>query len=253
VEPRWLRADNPGPFTLDGTRTYLVGRIEVAVVDPGPDLESHVRALAAALAEAREVTLLLTHGHDDHAGAVDALLRALHVEARVVGTGHERAVPAGAGGVATDHGRLVPVATPGHTPDHLAWHWVERRALFAGDHLLGEGDTTWVAEYPGCVADYLESLTRLRALDLAVVFPAHGPPLTDPAGALERYRVHRLARVEAVRRVLSEHPGAAEALLYREVYGDSVPPELEAAARRSLAALREYVDTRGRRGVSSSP
>jgi glyoxylase-like metal-dependent hydrolase (beta-lactamase superfamily II) len=225
----------------------------VAVVDPGPDVESHVRAVASALAAARRVTLVLTHGHADLAGAVDALVGALSEEPRVVGVGHPRARSAGAGGVPTDRGTLVPVPTPGHTEDHLAWHWPERRALFAGDHLLGAGDTTWVAGYRGCVADYLASLDHVRALDLEVIYPAHGPPLADPADAVERHRAHRVARIDAVRRVLAEHPRAANEQLYRAVYGDRVPPGLEAAARRALSALREYVDTHGPGGVSSTP
>jgi glyoxylase-like metal-dependent hydrolase (beta-lactamase superfamily II) len=253
---RWIRADNPGPFTLDGTRTYVVGRRHVAVLDPGPDLDEHVRGVFALVRDAERIVLVLTHGHPDHAGSVDRLVAMLarrdpgRVE--VVGAGHHRArSPDPVRGVFTDAGPLLAVPTPGHTPDHLTYHWPDSRALFAGDHLMGSGDTTWVAGYPGCVADYFASLRRLRGLDLAVIHPAHGPSLDDPAGALDRFERHRRARIQAVRDVLAADPGAGEDALYEAVYGDSVPAGLERAAREALRAVREYVDTEGGPGISS--
>lgn len=248
---RWLLAANPGPFTLDGTRTYILGTEQVAVVDPGPDVEEHVRALLSLVEDAATVTLVLTHGHGDHAGAVNGIRERLG-EVPVVGAGHPAARPLKPGeGVHTDAGVLLPVATPGHTPDHLAFHWPEARALFSGDHVLGRGDTTWVADYPGCVADYLSSLERLRELPLDVIYPGHGPPIRDPVQALDRFEAHRRGRIAAVRDALVAQPDASPDTLYRAVYGDTVPAGLESAAHRSLAALREYVDTEGSSGVSS--
>lgn len=251
---RWTRADNPGPFTLDGTRTYVVGARRVAVVDPGPDLEDHVRAVLALVRDAEHVTLVPTHGHPDHAGSIDRLVSLLGRGRRVEvsGAGHPRSVrPDPVRGIFTDAGALLAVPTPGHTSDHLALHWPAERALFAGDLLLGEGDTTWVAEYPGCVADYLQSLARVRTLELDVVYPGHGPDLDDPAAALDRHEAHRRARIDRVRAVLAEEPSLGDDALYRAVYGDTVPSGLEHAARASLAALREYVDSRGGDGLSS--
>lgn len=212
------------------------------MIDPGPDLSGHVRALTAALAGARQVAIVLTHGHPDHAGATRALARATGAEvwgpAGIDGVDH----PIGDGStLATDAGELVAVATPGHTRDHLAFHLPARAALFAGDHLLGHGDTTWVAEYPGCVADYLRSLERLRALDLAVVYPAHGPPLTDPAEALDRFEAHRRARIRQVAGVLEAVPHADIDAVLEAVYGTTLPSGVRAAARRSLEALIDHV------------
>lgn len=251
---RWIRADNPGPFTLDGTRTYVVGARRVAVVDPGPDLDEHVRGVLALVRDAEHITLAPTHGHPDHAGAIDQLIASLgrgrRVEVR--GAGHPRSRrPDPIRGIFTDAGPLLAVPTPGHTLDHLAFHWPAERALFAGDLLLGRGDTTWVAEYPGCVADYLQSLARVRTLDLDVVHPAHGPDLEDPAAAIDRHEAHRRARIDRVRDVLAHDPEIDDDALYRSVYGDTVPSGLERAARESLTALREYVDNRGRDGLSS--
>jgi glyoxylase-like metal-dependent hydrolase (beta-lactamase superfamily II) len=233
----------------------------VAVVDPGPDLPRHVRAVVRAVEDAATVRVLLTHGHADHAGAVDALLAALP-GTPVLGAGHPAARPMEEGaGVSTDHGTLVAVRTPGHTEDHLCFHWPERSALFAGDLVLGMGDTTWVGEYPGCVADYLASLERVAELSLDRVHPAHGPDLHDPAGTWRAYRRHREERIRQVREALralgevdagrTPHPprgdGARVPLhaLMARVYGDDVPAGLQGAARASLEALVEYVRSRG--------
>lgn len=240
--PPFLSAGNAGPFTLDGTRAYRIGRGRAALVDPGPDVASHVRALVAFLEDADDVRVLVTHRHADHAGAAPALARALSVD--VWGPDEVEGVDqvlVDGDVVDTDDGSLVAVHTPGHTRGHLSFHWPERRALFAGDLLLGRGETTWVAEYPGCVSDYLGSLDRLRSLDLEVVYPAHGPPLEDVPAALHRFEGHRRERIEAVRSALAEHPRASPEDLLRRVYGDTVPPGLESAALRSLAALVDHV------------
>lgn len=58
---------NPTPFTFKGTGTYIVGRGQVAVIDPGPPLLSHVDDVLAALGPDEEVThICITHTHSDH-------------------------------------------------------------------------------------------------------------------------------------------------------------------------------------------
>lgn len=257
---RVIRADNPGPFTLDGTRVHIVGRRAPVVVDPGPAESGHLAALLQALEGARSVAVLLTHGHADHADAVEPLTRALEdggVPVTVRGSGHPSAKALADGeAVESEGGPLVALEAPGHTADHLVFHWPRTRALFAGDLLTGEGDTTWVAGYPGCVADYLASLDRLRSLDLEVVHPAHGPALRDPGAALDRFEAHRRHRIAQVREARAARSDAPPEALLPVVYGDTVPPGLEAAALESLEAVLEYVDHHpvdpdARSGVSS--
>ncbi|HSR41402.1 MAG TPA: MBL fold metallo-hydrolase, partial [Longimicrobiales bacterium] len=232
--------------TLDGTRVHILGRASPVVVDPGPADPAHLTSLGEALAEARSVTVLVTHGHADHAGAVTPVVEGLEargVAVDVRGSGHEKATPLADGeAMRTEVGTLVSVATPGHTRDHLAFHWREARSLFAGDLLMGEGETTWVAGYPGCVADYLASLTRLRALDLRVIYPAHGPALGDASDAIHRFEAHRRERIAQVRAARAELPDASPDELLDAVYGDTVPPDLRSAALESLEALLEFVE-----------
>ena len=240
MNPRCIVADNPGPFTLDGTRTYLVGHRRVAIIDPGPNVESHIRAVVRAVAEAEEVRVLLTHGHADHAGAAQAVAGA--VGAEILGAGVPDARGLGESEiVATDQGRLVGVDTPGHSRQHVAFHWLEAEAAFPGDLVLGRGETTWVGEYEGCVADYLDSLERLRALGCSRFYPAHGPPVEDPEGTLAAFEAHRRARIQQVEEILSARPKATTDDLVAAVYGATIPDGLQAAARMSLEAIRDFL------------
>jgi hydroxyacylglutathione hydrolase len=260
---RWVDAGNAGPFTLEGTRTHIVGRRRVAVVDPGPALDTHVEAVAAEVERERplSVVLLLTHGHADHAGAAPAL--ASRLGADVVGAWGEAEAgegaaatspPAGLGfralrdgeGVQTDAGDLLAVRTPGHAREHVSFHWPGPRAVFVGDLLLGTGETTWVGAYPGCVADYLASLDRVESLAPRLLLPAHGGPVLDPAPHIARYRAHRRARIAQVAHALAERPDATADDLVATVYGDTLPPALADAARASVAVLIAHV----RRGQS---
>ena len=235
---RTLTANNPGLFTLDGTRTYVVGRAECAVIDPGPADDAHLAALLDLLAGAHRISVLLTHGHADHAaGAADLAERA---GATVWGSGPGASPLAGGEAVSTDEGELVALATPGHTPDHLSFHWPAARAAFVGDLLLGRGDTTWVAEYPGCVRDYLESLDRLEALDLAVLHPAHGPDLTDPSADIARFREHRRERIRQVAHARARHPHGDLDVIVQDVYGGQIPSSMLGAARESVRAILDH-------------
>ena len=218
-----------------------MGTHDVAVIDPGPNVHEHVRAVVFAVQDARHVRIVLTHGHPDHAAAAVPLAKELGAE--VVGPrlpGVDRVIGEG-DRVETDAGDLVAVWTPGHMRDHLAFHWPRARALFAGDLMLGQGDTTWVAEYPGCVADYFESLARIRSLDLGVIYPTHGPPLEDPVEAIDRFEGHRMERVRQVEEALASLPDSDIEGLLDMVYGETVPAGLAGAAARSLAALVDYV------------
>jgi glyoxylase-like metal-dependent hydrolase (beta-lactamase superfamily II) len=244
---RRVVADNPGPFTFRGTGTYIVGRGEVAVIDPGPDDPAHLAALLAATAGERITDILVTHTHADHsplahplAAATGALVRGLPSPG--LDSGFEEADEAGfrphalvrdGERIAGPGWTLETIATPGHASNHLAYALVEENALFSGDHVMG-WSTTVVSPPDGDMAAYLASLERVAARGFSTLWPTHGPPVTEVAPFLAAYRDHRLARERQVLDQLAAGRGLIRDMvpaLYAEV-----SPKLHPAAAHSLWA-----------------
>ena len=207
-----------------------------AVIDPGPAIESHIEAVADAVGRAARVVILLTHAHADHAEAAPELAR--RTGAPVHGPGGDHDVADGqsfpAGGA-----ELVAVSTPGHARRHFCYHFPLGASVFVGDLLLGEGNTTWVGEYSGAVAQYLASLDRLEALGARTLHPSHGPSIARADQAIARFRSHRLARIDMVRQALADGREGVGAIT-RQVYGE-LPPEVRAMARASVQSILDYL------------
>jgi glyoxylase-like metal-dependent hydrolase (beta-lactamase superfamily II) len=238
---RFIRAPNASPLTLDGTRTYIVGRRRPAILDPGPALAPHLAALAAAVADAGSATILVTHNHPDHAPGAAWLAAHLGAPVRAASAGSLRPGDV----VETDAGRLVAVATPGHAADHLAFHWPAADAVFCGDLMLGGQDTALVAPPGGDLTEYLASLERLRALRPALIYPTHGEPFTDADAAIARYLRHRQERQAQMLSALA--PGAATAdLVMGRVYGAGLDPRLRAAAAGATLTYLQHLERVGR-------
>lgn len=211
---------------------------QAAVVDPGPADEAHLAALAGAVDGVRDVVILLTHAHPDHAAGAAPLSDALG-GARVAGPGGRAPIEDG-DQIETSAGALTAVSTPGHAKRHFCFHLPAAGAAFSGDLILGEGDTTWIGEYPGAVADYLASLDRLEALAARVLYPGHGPPVRRPPEAVARFRRHRLDRIEQVRAALAAGAEPSPEALAARVYGQ-LSPELFAMACRTAASVLDYL------------
>ena len=216
-----VRADNPGPFTLTGTNTWLVGRDPCWVVDPGPALDEHLDAVAAEAGRRGGAGgIALTHHHDDHAGGLAGLRERL-------GLGDREAL-----------GPLVAVPTPGHTAGHRAF--VADGVAFTGDAVLGAGSVFIV----GDLTPYLEALRRLRTMDLDLICPGHGPLVTDPAAKLEEYVAHRLDRER--RLVAALDAGAQTVAAMLDAAWDDAPEILRPAAAVTLAAHLDKLEDEGR-------
>jgi glyoxylase-like metal-dependent hydrolase (beta-lactamase superfamily II) len=244
-----LLARNPSPMTLDGTNTWLLrapGERDCVVVDPGPADEAHLAAVAAAGPVA---AVLLTHGHPDHSDGARRLheltgapVRALDPAHRYGGEGLAEADVVGAAGV-----EVRVLATPGHTADSLSFAAAPAgeppHGVLTGDTLLGRGSTV-VAHPDGRLADYLDSLRRLRDLGARTVLPGHGPELADLAAAADAYLAHRSERLDQVRAALARLGNQATAQdVVRIVYVD-VDRALWPAAELSVRAQLDYL--RGR-------
>jgi glyoxylase-like metal-dependent hydrolase (beta-lactamase superfamily II) len=232
-----LRADNPGPFTLSGTNTWIVGSEPAYVVDPGPALAPHLDAIAAALRHRGGLGgIALTHGHADHSEAVGALRARFPAPLAAAAGDPDLVLREG-----DRFGPLSVFATPGHAPDHLAF--VAGSACFSGDAVLGEG-SVFIAPDPGALTGYLAGLRRLRELALDVLCPGHGPPVWDPAAKLDEYVAHRLDRERRLVDALDRGRRTTDELL-DEVWSD-VPPALRPAAAVTLAAHLDKLDEEGR-------
>lgn len=233
-------APNPGPMTLDGTNTWVLrdpGSESAVVVDPGPLIENHLQAVAA---HGPVAVILLTHGHVDHsegaarlAELTGAPVRALDPRHRL---GDEGLVD---GDVVAAAGLEVRVAhTPGHSSDSLSF--VLPDAVLTGDTILGRG-TTVVAHPDGVLADYLDSLRRLRDLGDLTVLPGHGPELPAAEAAAQHYLDHRQQRLDQVRAALDA--GATTPRQVVEVVYADVDRVLWPAAEMSVRAQLEYLAT----------
>ncbi|MGI8574671.1 MAG: MBL fold metallo-hydrolase [Egibacteraceae bacterium] len=244
-----VRAPNPSPMTLDGTNTYLLGASgsgAVVVVDPGPDLPAHRRAVeqAARAQDAEIAAVVITHHHADHAeaaGWADAWGVELHAFTPALVDG---AMPLQDAERLSFAGLVLEaVHTPGHASDHLCLLVAQSGALLTGDHVLGRG-TTVVLWPDGDMGAYLASLDRVAALGPTVLYPGHGPVVADPAGTLEEYRAHRLERERQVVEALREGDETSREIVAR-VYA-AVDPVLHPAAERSVRAHLELLRQQGR-------
>ncbi|MFC6161448.1 MBL fold metallo-hydrolase [Kribbella jiaozuonensis] len=245
-----IRADNPGPMTLDGTNTWILkapdGERSV-VVDPGPMLEDHLTAVLEAAGKVAVV--LLTHKHPDHsegaawfANRAGCGVRAVDPAFRIP-TDHAHGL--GEGDVITADGlRIEVLPTPGHTLDSVCFWLPQDGSLLTGDTVLGRG--TSVVAYPdGALGPYLDSLNRLRAFanspaGVERLLPGHGPVIDDPAAVLTYYLDHREERLNQVRAAVAEGHTTPEAIV-EHVYAD-VDKTLWPAAERSVRAQLDYLN-----------
>lgn len=231
-------APNPGPMTLEGTNTYLVGRDPTVVIDPGPDSEEHIEAVRAAAHERGGIgTVLLTHAHGDHSDGIEMLDVA------------PTAIPDG-----ESHAGIGAIATPGHADDHFCFlvppgHPAAGDAsgaiCFSGDLILGQGSTIVGPAYMGgSLTAYMRSLRALERLELELIYPGHGPVIADPTAKIAEYIDHRESRERRLVAALERGERSRLALL-NEVW-DDVPVELQPMAAIAMQAHFEKLAEEGR-------
>lgn len=233
---RHVRANNPGPYTLDGTMSWvLAGQV---IIDPGPADEGHVESLLEAATDLRGI--FVTHRHADHAGSLPMLEE--RVSLPVYGPGEVQGVTNPVqdgeryllGSVA-----LTAVATPGHTGEHFCY-LTDDRQLFTGDTVLGFGTTT-IFLPDGNMNDYIASLEKLVRLRPVSIHPGHGPVREDAIELLEEYIEHRRGRerqVSAGWRAGARSPLELRKSIYPDL-DDSLHHAAELQIEAHLEALRE--------------
>lgn len=248
---RVILADNPSPLTYLGTNTWVLadpGAPACVVVDPGPDSAPHLRAVLRACAEdGYEVAaVLLTHDHADHAEGAErfAALAGAPVLSRKGGTLPDGPLDLGPGAP-----RLEVIPLPGHASDLVGFLVPADASIVTGDMLFRQSSTL-ICWPDGSLAEYLDSLERLRAAveahGVARLLTAHGPLIDDPLAAIDRARRHRLERLERVRVAAMSGAGSDVERIIEAVYQD-VDARLDPAARINIHAQLEYLEQQGLR------
>ena len=260
---RRVVANNPGPFTFTGTGTYIVGRGQVAVIDPGPDDPVHLEAILAAVAGESVSHILITHHHADHsplAGPLKARTGAPIWGCAVAGqeaedTGEVRVEAGhdldfrpdvslcGGGKVGGPGWTLEAIPTPGHTSNHLCYALAEENSLFSGDHIMG-WSTTVITPPDGDMTDYMASLDLIRARGFETLWPTHGPPIREVDAFIGAYIEHRHGRAAQILTALQAGPARIRDLV-PALYTD-VDPRLHPAAARSMQAAIIHLARQGR-------
>ena len=264
VGPRIRRviAENPSPFTLYGTGTYILGNGQIAVIDPGPADAAHIEALLEATRGETISHVLVTHTHMDHSPG--CALLGEHCDAPTYAYGPhgagklEEGVPVEEGGDMdfvpdhrVSHGDVIEgedwsvecVYTPGHTSNHMCFQLREDKALFTGDHIMG-WSTSIISPPDGDMLAYMKSLDLMRERDDEVYWPTHGPCIDDPKGLVRAFIEHRRERETQILECVGKGVGNIRDMV--PLMYTSTPEFMYPAAARSVLAAVEYLVAEGK-------
>lgn len=228
---RCVTANNPSPFTFTGTNSFIIGRGNVAILDPGPDDDAHLDALLTATKGEIISHILISHTHKDHVALTSKLqektgaktyaysAHAVKAEEEFtkietlddsrdrtftpdISLAHNEEIKIG-------NIKLQALHTPGHTEDHLCFSLPEEKALLCGDHVMG-WSTSIIAPPDGHMGDYIFSLELLLERPDIIYHPTHGNPVTEPHVLVEHLINHRAKREAAILDLLSKGPASIE-------------------------------------------
>jgi glyoxylase-like metal-dependent hydrolase (beta-lactamase superfamily II) len=255
---RRVIANNPGPFTYLGTGTYLVGRGQVAVIDPGPDMPEHLEGILSAVPGERISHILVTHHHADHSPLARALsartgapvygcavARKPTEESIKLEAGYDDFSPdisvCGGAMIEGEGWTIEAIPTPGHTSNHICYALKEENALFSGDHIMG-WSTTVITPPDGDMGDYLASLELVARRGFSTLWPTHGPPVREVAPFVAAYAEHRRARERQILAELAAGETRIKGMVPR-LYASVDQRLWPAAAHSVLAHMIELVKT----------
>lgn len=238
---RRITAGNGSVFTGPGTNTYLVGKEEVTVIDPGPAMQEHIDVITAAAPNIKQI--LVTHTHPDHSPGVRLLKENLDIPAYGMLTNSsknqdqtfspERILDDGEV-FQEEEFSIEVVHTPGHASNHLCFILKEEKLIFTGDHIMN-GSTVVIGPPDGNMKQYMQSLEKLKDYDIEKIAPGHGELLENPHEVADWIINHRLEREKKVFQALQEATKGTPDTLVEKVY-DDVDSSLFPIAKASLLA-----------------
>jgi glyoxylase-like metal-dependent hydrolase (beta-lactamase superfamily II) len=249
---RRVTAPNPGVMTGPGTNAYIVGTGALALIDPGPAIESHIEAMLAAVGN-RLRWILCTHAHHDHSPAAQAVKAATGAQLIGMppppGERHDQKFAPDwrirdGERLEGDGFTLRAVHTPGHASNHMCYLLEEERLLFTGDHVM-QGSTVVIGPPDGSMSAYLQSLDKLLGIDIARFAPGHGHPIDTPHDEVRKLIRHRLGREQKVMTALQKVKRGNLDVLVPHAY-DDVSEKLHPIAKRSLFAHLEKLEVDGK-------
>ena len=248
-------------MTFWGTNTYLLGTNELAIIDPGPAIQSHFDAIMNSLNKNQSIThILITHSHIDHSPLAKQLSE--RTSAPILAFGESSAGKSaimtnlknldGGEGIDYDFKPDVTLSdnqilknkdwcikslhTPGHMGNHLCFSWEGESILFSGDLVMGWA-TSMVSPPDGDLTDFMNSIKslQLRSPD-KLFFPGHGAPIENPSLRLQELYEHRKKREGEILSAL-ETGLATISEITESVYADLDKRLIIAAKRNVLAHL----------------
>lgn len=246
---RRIVAPNPSPYTLHGTGTYIVGKNKLAIVDPGPNIPSHIEAIINQTKNEKITHIIVTHTHSDHSPAARPLSEI--TGAVVMGYG-----PHGSSGgeegadlnfmpdhflkdkeiIKGDNWSIECIHTPGHTSNHICYGVIGTNAVFTGDHIMG-WSTTLVSPPDGNMKDYYCSLEKMLLREDKYYIPAHGNIIQNPKRFVKALIGHRRMRERQIIKYLNYNNPLYIPDLVKNMYPNLDSRLIKAAGRSVLAHL----------------
>ena len=238
-----ITANNGGIFTGKGTNTYLIGKEDITLIDPGPNIPEHIDKILS-VGKNKIKRILVTHTHTDHSPAALPISKKLNIPmfGRLVDRESqwedETFIPdnvlSHGDEISTDEYSLETIHTPGHASNHLCFYIKEIKCLLTGDHIM-DGSTVVIAPPDGNMTEYINSLRLLEEYEINYFAPGHGNIMKEPTKTINSIIRHRLSRESKVFRCVKKKQNSNVDQLLLLVY-DDVPEMLHPIAKMSLLA-----------------
>ena len=246
---RRIVAPNPSPYTLHGTGTYIIGSGEIAIIDPGPRISSHIEAIINETKGEKITHILVTHTHADHSPAARPL--ADLTGGIVMGFGPHGNEEGEEGAdlsfqpdylikdkeiIKGANWELECIHTPGHTSNHICYAVKRANAILTGDHIMG-WSTTLVSPPDGNMKDYFASLEKMLLRKEEYYIPSHGEMIKNPKRFVIALIGHRKMREKQIKKYLHTNKISYISDLVSKMYPNLDKRLIKAAGRSVLAHL----------------